>query len=417
MALPFLPGNSPNKQLGKEKFHKSQHFDYSNGIPMLVSCEKPGIGGEPLDGQKIKPKYSVYPKGQGGALPSWLAFDKQTYRIRKFNIYFYLEDDTIQVVEPEYKNSGIPQGTFIRRQRVPLPPPNDDQFYNIFHFNLDKQIVLYSRTFTVTNCDTFTKNFFSKLGIRLNNPATIPADPYSTLREQIEKSMTPLRPYERRDTLKQFLDHEGVVLRFKCFWDDSESMFGDLRELVLRYFLADDTIEILEIIPPNSGRDTAAKFLRRSKLPKHSVRMKQPGQLTDRTVLNVFDSSKQGKRYILDSLKTGAVTEDFYKDCDLTVGRGVSVWGRRLIIADCDDFTKDYYRSKYGIGARFISHSSKARGAPSDGGSRLTLRSQRGLHPGAVQSSPCPKAPKARAPLQRLWLRGGLTEFLPGPAA
>ncbi|XP_031156685.1 EF-hand domain-containing family member C2 [Sander lucioperca] len=367
MALPFLPGNSPNKQLGKEKFHKSQHFDYSNGIPMLVGCEKPGIGGELLGGQKIKPKYSVYPKGRGSALPSWLAFDKQalcfeaycqeavpeardeTYRIRKFNIYFYLEDDTIQVVEPEYKNSGIPQGTFIRRQRVPLPPPNDDQFYNIFHFNLDQQMVLYSRTFTVTNCDTFTRNFFSKLGVRLNNPAAVPADPYSNLRQQIEKSMTPLRPYERRDTLKQFLDHEGKVLRFKCFWDDSESVFGDLRELVLHYFLADDTIEILEIIPPNSGRDTAAKFLHRSKLPKHSVRMKQPGQLTDRTVLNVFDSSKQGKRYILDSLKTGAVNEDFYKDCDLTIGREVSVWGRRLIIADCDDFTKDYYRSKYGI--------------------------------------------------------------------
>ena len=34
----------------------------------------------------------------------------ETYRIRKCKIYFYLEDDTIQVVEPEYKNSGIPQG-------------------------------------------------------------------------------------------------------------------------------------------------------------------------------------------------------------------------------------------------------------------------------------------------------------------
>ena len=34
----------------------------------------------------------------------------ETYRIRKCRIYFYMEDDTIQVVEPEYKNSGIPQG-------------------------------------------------------------------------------------------------------------------------------------------------------------------------------------------------------------------------------------------------------------------------------------------------------------------
>ncbi|KAI3356550.1 hypothetical protein L3Q82_017230, partial [Scortum barcoo] len=347
-------------QLGKERFHKSQHFDYSNGVLMLVGSEKPGIGGERLAGQKIKPKYSVYPKGKGSDLPSWVAFDKQeavpeardeTYRIRKCKIFFYLEDDTIRVVEPEYKNSGIPQGTLIHRQRVPLPPPDDDHFYNVFHFNTNQQMVLYSRTFTVTDCDAFTMNFLTKLGVRLNGRAAVPEDPYSNFREQIEKSMKPLRPYERRDTLKQFLDHDRKVLRFYCFWDDMESMFGDPRELVLHYFLADDTVEMmLEIIPPNSGRDNVPKFLRRSKLPKClPAPIKQPGETADRTVLNVFASASQGKRYILDSLKTGAVNEEFYKDCDLTIGGEVNVWGRRVIIADCDDFTKDYYRSKYGI--------------------------------------------------------------------
>lgn len=86
----------------------------------------------------------------------------------------------------------------------------------------------------------------------------------------MEKSMKPLRPYERQDTLKQFLDHDRNVLRFDCFWDDTESMFGDPRELVLHYFLADDTIEIREVIYANSGRDATPKFLHRSKLPKVS---------------------------------------------------------------------------------------------------------------------------------------------------
>ena len=45
-------------------------------------------------------------------------------------------------------------------------------------------------------------------------------------------------------------------------------MFGDFRELILHYFLADDTIEILEKVPPNSGRDSVPIFLRRAKLPK-----------------------------------------------------------------------------------------------------------------------------------------------------
>lgn len=85
---------------------------------------------------------------------------------------------------------------------------------------------------------------------------------------QMEKSIQPLRPYERHDTLKQFLDHNGKILRFYCFWDDTENVFGVLHELILHYFLADDTIEINEVIHPNSGQDTAPKFLRRSRLPK-----------------------------------------------------------------------------------------------------------------------------------------------------
>lgn len=44
---------------------------------MVVDLEKPGIGGEPLIGQKKVPKYSVYPKGEARDLPSWVAFDKQ----------------------------------------------------------------------------------------------------------------------------------------------------------------------------------------------------------------------------------------------------------------------------------------------------------------------------------------------------
>uniref|UniRef100_A0A8C2L9R5 EF-hand domain-containing family member C2 n=1 Tax=Cyprinus carpio TaxID=7962 RepID=A0A8C2L9R5_CYPCA len=356
MALPMLPGNSVNRNLGKEKFHKSQHFDYSNGVAMMVGSEKPGIGGELLLGQSARPKYSLFPKGEGSNAPAWVAFDKQVlcfdayfqeavpqrreekYRVRKCKIYFYLEDDTIQVVEPELKNSGIPQGTLIRRHRIPLPAPKDDCFYNVHHFNINQEIVFYNRTFMITDCDPFTRNFLIKMGVRLIPPASTPADPYATHRQEMEENMKPLRPYERIDTLKQFLEHDRKVLRFYCYWNDTESMFGDSRELILHYFLADDTMEIYEVVLPNSGRDAHAP------IPKH-----QPGEITDRTVLNVFGPVGQGGRYILDSLKTGAVEEEFYKDCDLTIGGVINVWGRRMLICDCDNFTKEYYRSKYGI--------------------------------------------------------------------
>jgi len=49
---------------------------------------------------------------------------------------------------------------------------------------------------------------------------------------QVEDTMQPLRPYETRDTLRQFLDHDRHVLRFFCVWDDREmNQFGDLRQV------------------------------------------------------------------------------------------------------------------------------------------------------------------------------------------
>ncbi|XP_073214994.1 EF-hand domain-containing family member C2 isoform X3 [Lepidochelys kempii] len=380
MALPLLPGNSFNRSLGKEKFHKSQHWGYCNKIAMLVGEDKPGIGGEPLRGQKLKPKYTVFPRGVGSDAPSWVAFDKQVlsfdayfgeevpeknqelYRIRHCKIYFYLEDDTIQVVEPQVKNSGIPQGTIVRRHRIPLPPPNEDQFYTVDYFNINTEVIFYAQRYKIVDCDQFTKNFLRKLGVRLNPPAYHPEDPYTRARQKIADSMKPLRPYERFDTLRQFLEYDGHVLRFYCMWDDTESMFGDPRELILHYFLADDTIEIKEVIPVNSGRDAVPLFLNRKKLPKYApAGLYQPGAITDRTVLNVFGGLVGNKgRYILDNRKTGTVHQEFYKDSDLTIGAVINVWGRRVKLCDCDEFTKEYYTTKYGIrilGGKFLERS------------------------------------------------------------
>ncbi|XP_046566308.1 EF-hand domain-containing family member C2-like isoform X2 [Haliotis rubra] len=367
MALPFLPGNSFTSSMGKTKYHKSHHFDNCNDVSMLVGHEKPGIGGEPLLGQKLRPKNSVFPSGEGTNVPAWVAFDRQVlcfdaffqeavhekreeqFRIRNCKIYFYLEDDSIQVIEPRIKNGGVPQGTLIRRHRVPKPPPHDDVFYTVEDFNIGVELNLYSKVFKITGSDEFTQNFLRKLGVRINGPSDIPTDPYVQHRKAMDESMQPLRPYEKHDTLKQFLDHDRHVLRFYCYWDDSDNMFGDPREMILHYFLADDTIEIRECIPPNSGRDAVPVFVRRGKLPKDVDSLKQPGTVTDRTVLNVFGPTGHGGRYILDSLKTGAVHTEFYKDTDLSIGSVLNVWGRKFLLTDCDQFTQEYYKTKYGI--------------------------------------------------------------------
>ncbi|XP_071949365.1 EF-hand domain-containing family member C2-like [Antedon mediterranea] len=368
MSLPFLPGNSLNSNVGKTNFKKSHQFDNRNDVSMYVGEHKSGIGGQRLVGQRPKPQLSNIPQGEGNAAPAWVAFDRQVmrfdayfqeavhekreeqYRIRKCKIYFYLEDDSIQVIEPQVNNSGIPQGTLIRRHRIPLPPPNDDQFYTVEHFNVDKEITLYGRTFKITGCDQFTYNFLRKLGVRIKAPVGTPSDPNTEHRKAMDETQQPLRPYEKVDTLKQFLDHDRQVLRFFGLWDDKDSMFGDAREMILHYFLADDTVEVKEIIRPNAGRDAAPMFLRRGRLPKAAPEaLPQPGETTGRTVLNVFGPMGHKGRYILDSLKTGAVHSEYYHDSNLCIGTQINLWGRTLTLTDCDDFTKQYYSTKYGV--------------------------------------------------------------------
>lgn len=366
--LPLLPGNTFNSNVGKSKFHKSHHFDYKNEVALLMGAAKPGIGGDSLQGQCTKSKYSVFPKGEGSTAPAWVAFDRQVlcfdayfqqsvhekreeqFRIRLCKIYFYLEDDSLQVIEPHVKNSGIPQGTLIRRHRVPLPAPNDDEFFTVDHFNIGNELVLYGHKYKLINCDAFTKNFLTRLGCTVGSQIPAPTDPHTHLRNEVDESMQPLRPYERLDKLKQFLEHDRHVLKFHAVWDDTNCMFGDKRSLLVHYFLADDTIEIREVIGPNSGRDSVPVFLKRAKLPKFGpLSMYQPGVNTDRTVLNVFGPMGTGGRYILDSLKSGAVYDTYYTDADLQIGERVNVWGRTILIIDADEFTKDFYRSKFGV--------------------------------------------------------------------
>ncbi|XP_029786818.1 EF-hand domain-containing family member C2 [Suricata suricatta] len=370
MALPLLPGYSFNRNAGKEKFHKSQHLVFCNGFRTVTTEDKPGIGGEPLFGQKTKPKYSAFPKGIGTPQPSWVAFDKQVlsfdaysedevpltnqekYIIRRYKILFYLEDDTVEVSEPKMTNSGLPQGTSIRRHRISLPPPHEDQFYTVYDFNINKDVVFYGRTFKIYDCDTFTKNFLTKLGVKLNPPGQCPEDPYEKMRRERIDRREPLRPHQPVDTLKQFLQYNGKVLRFFCLWDDSTSQFGERRELILHYFLCDDTIEVKEVVPYNSGRDTVSLLLRRSKLPKYGPPgVHQPGQITNRVALNIYSGpeEKRTNDIVLDRCQLGKVDQEFYKDSDLFIGATINVWGRKVLLCDCDEFTKTYYKTKYGI--------------------------------------------------------------------
>jgi len=122
-----------------------------------------------------------------------------------------------------------------------------------------------------------------------------------------------------KEVIAQFLRNDRKVLRFFASWDD-RGQGGDLeqRRFRLHYFLADDTVEVLEANTPNNGRDPWPAMLKRMKLPK------------------VWSANSRDNRY-------------FYKASDFRVGDTISVFGRKLLIYDCDNFTREWYKKEYGV--------------------------------------------------------------------
>lgn len=161
---------------------------------------RPGIGGilpPPWAPVRTGPDHSVFPCGHGiTRMPTWLEFDKkvltfdayyqepipeskmENYRIHQCKVYFYLEDDTTQVIEPKTLNSGIPQGQIIRRHRIPLPSPcGPSQYYTLEHFNVGCEVNLYGKFFYICGCDGWTRKFLNRLGIAVPHNMELPLDP------------------------------------------------------------------------------------------------------------------------------------------------------------------------------------------------------------------------------------------------
>eukprot|EP01105_Mastigella_eilhardi_P014914 TRINITY_DN3395_c0_g1_i2.p2 TRINITY_DN3395_c0_g1~~TRINITY_DN3395_c0_g1_i2.p2 ORF type:complete len:649 (+),score=174.07 TRINITY_DN3395_c0_g1_i2:213-1949(+) len=268
---------------------------------------------------------------QSQLVPAHIAYDKKVlsfkayfkeavpesptekFRVRFVRINYFLEDDSINVLETAQVNSGLPQGVFLRRQRVPRSTVKND-FYTAKDFNVAVDLALYGRVYRIYDCDGFTRNYYQSLGITLTESEVPPTDQYSQTRLYSEcPARNAATPNANRFALRKFLENDRKVLRFYCSWDNSDEPFGECRPYVVQFFLVDDTVEVREVNTPNDGRDPFPIFLRRQRLTKTSG----------------------GNDYYLD--------EDFKPDCV------VNVLGRPFLIYDADKFTKDYYSEKFGI--------------------------------------------------------------------
>src|SRR5690554_613946 len=128
-GLPFLPGTSSllsetgvskhEKELislQRTNFAKKQTLNFVNGVPSSDG----GVRSAPVVTKKYQKKRTD---------PTTIFFDAyfeeavhqspdERLRVRKCVIHFFLDDETVSIMEPRVKNSGIPQGVLMKRHRV-----------------------------------------------------------------------------------------------------------------------------------------------------------------------------------------------------------------------------------------------------------------------------------------------------------
>ena len=258
----------------------------------------------------------------------------ENYRLRLVTMFYYLEDDTLHIIESRVENSGIPQGIFLKRHLVPKPNCPTD-LYTWRDLAVGANIDIYSRVFRITDADEFTRSFYANEGCSLAPAEALPENPFVHTRAMINMKQTPpdqaeiknymevqLKGGRPNKNLKSFLDNDRSVLSFAILWHDSSYDGGD-RYFRFNYFLSDNTVEVKEINKPNSGYYPFPKLLKRQKLAKAPILTHTPG-------INMRP-------------------EEFYTPADLACGQTIDIWGRKCLIYDADDFTKQWYRECLGV--------------------------------------------------------------------
>lgn len=263
------------------------------------------------------------------------ATDVTEERSRKVNIKLYLEDNSLEIMEPKVENSGTIQGKFLKRHQVykPVQRLSDKQkmLYTIEDMKAGARLDIYNRIYTIVDCDRATMQHMEDIGVPFGNPLPLPSNIYDP-RTRSGMSRASSRSSVGGKTKKSlgFFEYDRKVLRFFGIWDSRVKLFGDALQVKVHYYLADDKIEIVSVHERNNGRDHLPTLLKKTQL------MKKP-------------STASSSFYPERSSSSPTVRDDVerpYHWTDLRIGETISVAALDVLLVDADEFTRDFYNNK-----------------------------------------------------------------------
>ncbi|XP_054707174.1 EF-hand domain-containing protein 1-like isoform X2 [Uloborus diversus] len=229
-------------------------------------------------------------------------------------ILYYLDDDTIKVCEPDYSSRILNRGCIIPRQKIKKNKSfsSKDEYYSADDLNIGESLDIFGVKYTLINCDLFTHDFLSNLGYKIHRPQPEFTFLLSQLQEKEQKKFISKKIFPKSYEVAKFLEEYPKTLRFYGAWEDVTS-YGNKKYLVtLCVNIANGTFKVQENRPLNFREHDSRLLLKPTLVPK--VKEKNLEYLTEK---------------------------------DLELGIYLNVFGHQLYLYDCDDFTKQYYYSKY----------------------------------------------------------------------
>lgn len=305
------------------------------------------------------------------------------------------------------------QGDYAKRH-IPFKPDGSGAAYGPSDFTIGAQIPVSGRMFTIVDADESTRRLMqTRFGINLGAPLPIPSSfkphvggivghtPHlNKVVCDMGSEEDPVNGFYKRmgDTKGKFMDFGSATLRFEAEWRETSEPFGDRRRFAVQYYLADDTIEVLDKSSPHSQGGQFSKFVKRQRLARLPVEAgmdkvvskygeRETSAASPEEIINMSNIARGKYKFtegpnvwakaispitglpiyrpttsktasaprtcggfpVLSSL---ASTPDFITAADLICGGVISIYGRPLLIKTCDPFTVAFGIQKLGIDQR-----------------------------------------------------------------